>query len=507
MAEFQPILISTEGTSIPYKEGQYLSATVPFTDSAGTTYAAGVYVDLQGARQRLTTQGPKGDTGNTGPQGPQGIQGERGPRGLQGPAGPQGQRGVQGEQGIQGPQGLQGVQGPVGPQGVQGEPGDVRKWYPSIAAMEADFDNPDIPTNALVGINTAGDADDAKLYYKGASEWVYLTQMQGVQGPQGPQGPQGVQGPQGIQGPQGQAGKDAPFSAVAKLMSVETDGETGKVTLLLGEANVGDYVLIGAIKENTVGLYQIPHEDPNAKYRYTLGNMYTVTENTSEIAYIDLTSAVPLAPDPGRVSYAAKIESYDLESNMLLCSIIAGDSPKIGDYVVLSQNNIINDDYITMTKEAVGKCGKIVAIVAYHNSESGYRTRYAVNMSDLREYISSKPLYRHSIMIMLGNNSGNITATAGFTVETNDSTAFNNATITDIIKKCWPKGSLGAIKYYCTDVIDSMTAGLGISNDVVPTSVEYNSESNSFAFNFINNWIKDSTDIQLIAVYDNVTLI
>lgn len=206
MAEFQPILISTEGTSIPYKEGQYLSATVPFTDSAGTTYAAGVYVDLQGARQRLTMQGEKGDTGNTGPQGPQGIQGERGERGIQGPQGPIGPQGAVGSQGIQGPQGLQGVQGPVGPQGVQGEPGDVRKWYPSIAAMEADFDNPDIPTNALVGINTASDADDAKLYYKGASEWVYLTQMQGVQGPQGPQGPQGVQGPQGIQGPQGERG-------------------------------------------------------------------------------------------------------------------------------------------------------------------------------------------------------------------------------------------------------------------------------------------------------------
>lgn len=212
MAEFQPILVSTEGTNLPYKEGQYVAANVRFTDGAGKTYPAGMYVDLEGTRQALTTQGPKGDTGApgaTGPEGPKGDTGEPGAPGTNGATGPRGPRGAtgpRGPQGIQGPQGLQGVQGPQGPQGIQGQPGDVRKWYPSIAAMEADFNNPDIPTNALVGINTDGDADDGKLYYKGASEWVFISQMTGVQGPQGPQGPQGVEGPQGVQGDTGQNG-------------------------------------------------------------------------------------------------------------------------------------------------------------------------------------------------------------------------------------------------------------------------------------------------------------
>lgn len=204
MADFQPILVN-ETAVLPYKEGQLILATVDFSDGTNN-YVAGVYADIGGERQKMTVQGVQGERG---PQGIQGAQGEQGIQGVQGPQGERGLRGLQGlrgVQGIQGPQGLQGVQGPIGPQGLQGQPGDVRKWYPSIAAMEADFNNPDLPTNALVGINTDGDADDGKLYYKGASEFVFITQMQGVQGPQGPQGPQGVEGPQGPQGPQGDDG-------------------------------------------------------------------------------------------------------------------------------------------------------------------------------------------------------------------------------------------------------------------------------------------------------------
>lgn len=202
MADFQPVLVDEEGVSLPYKEGQMILATKPFSDGE-QAYSVGVYADIGGTRQRMTTQGEQGPKGDAGPVGPQGS---IGPQGVMGPRGERGAQGVRGEQGIQGVQGLQGVQGPVGPQGLQGQPGDVRKWYPSIAAMEADFDNPDLPTNALVGINTDGDADDGKLYYKGASEFVFITQIQGVQGPQGPQGPQGVQGIQGAQGEQGKCG-------------------------------------------------------------------------------------------------------------------------------------------------------------------------------------------------------------------------------------------------------------------------------------------------------------
>lgn len=75
MSTFKPIAINRAGVNLPYKEGQYIVATVPFTDG-GTTYQAGVYVDMLGVRQQLTMQGPKGDTGATGATGATGQNGQ-----------------------------------------------------------------------------------------------------------------------------------------------------------------------------------------------------------------------------------------------------------------------------------------------------------------------------------------------------------------------------------------------------------------------------------------------
>lgn len=73
MAEFQPILISTEGTSIPYKEGQFIFAEKSFNDGEGTTYAAGVYVDAENVRKWVTRQGAPGKDGTDGTDGTNGI--------------------------------------------------------------------------------------------------------------------------------------------------------------------------------------------------------------------------------------------------------------------------------------------------------------------------------------------------------------------------------------------------------------------------------------------------
>lgn len=62
MSTFKPIAINKEGVVLPYKEGQYIVATKPFTDGV-ITYQAGVYVDMLDARQQLTMQGPQGEQG------------------------------------------------------------------------------------------------------------------------------------------------------------------------------------------------------------------------------------------------------------------------------------------------------------------------------------------------------------------------------------------------------------------------------------------------------------
>jgi len=97
---------------------------------------------------------------------------------------------------------VDGEPGADGPQGVQGEPGkpfQIAKTYPSIEAMNADYNNLDIEIGQFVIIDTGNvdDVDNAKLYLKGSTGYTYLTDLSGAGGMQGPQGVQGIQGVQG----------------------------------------------------------------------------------------------------------------------------------------------------------------------------------------------------------------------------------------------------------------------------------------------------------------------
>lgn len=68
MVTFKPIAITEENVTLPYIEGQYITAEVPFSDGA-TTYPKGVWVDLNGSRLKLTMQGEKGEQGEQGERG------------------------------------------------------------------------------------------------------------------------------------------------------------------------------------------------------------------------------------------------------------------------------------------------------------------------------------------------------------------------------------------------------------------------------------------------------
>lgn len=137
-----------------------------------------------------------------GPQGPQGIQGLKGDTGEKGE---KGDKGDQGEQGIQGEKGEQGEQGIQGIQGVPGKDFSIYKTYPSIAEMEADKDNVEEGNFVMIASNVE-DVDNSKLYVKGSTDFVYLTDLSGATGMKGEQGPQGIQGEQGIPGPKGDQG-------------------------------------------------------------------------------------------------------------------------------------------------------------------------------------------------------------------------------------------------------------------------------------------------------------
>ena len=111
-------------------------------------------------------------------------------------------RGPQGLQGVEGPQGEQGIQGIQGPKGDPGEAFKVSKTYASVEAMQAGFAEDGLPNGAFVIIDTGNveDPDNASLWCKGDSAYVYIADLSGMAGIRGPEGPQGPEGPTGPKG-------------------------------------------------------------------------------------------------------------------------------------------------------------------------------------------------------------------------------------------------------------------------------------------------------------------
>lgn len=95
-----------------------------------------------------------------------------------------------GPQGPQGPKGATGPQGPRGPQGPQGAKGDafaIAKTYKSVAEMNAGYATDGVLNGQFVMIDTGNvnDADNAKLYVKGAKGYTYITDLSGATGKAG----------------------------------------------------------------------------------------------------------------------------------------------------------------------------------------------------------------------------------------------------------------------------------------------------------------------------------
>lgn len=76
-----------------------------------------------------------------------------------------------------------------GPKGEKGDPFTIRETYASISDMNADFNNPDIPEGSFVCIaSNESDPDNAKMYVKGDSAYVFVTDLSGATGMRGPAG-------------------------------------------------------------------------------------------------------------------------------------------------------------------------------------------------------------------------------------------------------------------------------------------------------------------------------
>lgn len=105
-----------------------------------------------------------------------------------------------------------GEKGEKGDKGDPGTPFSISKVYDSIAAMNAGYATDSVPMGGFVLIDTGNveDEDNAKLFYKGSSTYMYLTDMSGATGLQGPKGDTGATGPKGDKGDTGAAGATGP---------------------------------------------------------------------------------------------------------------------------------------------------------------------------------------------------------------------------------------------------------------------------------------------------------
>lgn len=135
--------------------------------------------------------------------------------------------------------GGEGVQGPKGEKGDPGEPFTIKKTYESVSAMNSGFASDGVKEGQFVLINTGNvdDADNAKLYVKGSSQYDFITDLSGsagIKGEKGEKGEQGVQGAKGAQGETGASGKDAP-KITALTINVTGATISGQATMSEGE--------------------------------------------------------------------------------------------------------------------------------------------------------------------------------------------------------------------------------------------------------------------------------
>lgn len=133
----------------------------------------------------------------------------------------------------------EGIPGPQGPQGEKGEKGDpgqaftISKVFTSVNEMNEGFASDGLAEGAFVIINTTdvNDPDNSKLYYKGTTQYEFLTDLSGatgIQGPKGDTGEKGEKGDTGAQGPQGPAGADGTPGEKGEKGDPGEKGDTGE---------------------------------------------------------------------------------------------------------------------------------------------------------------------------------------------------------------------------------------------------------------------------------------
>lgn len=207
----------------------------------------------------------------------------------------------------------------------------IVKTYPSIQAMEDDYNNPEVKTGQFVMIDTGNveNEEDSRLYLKGDTEWKFISDLSGAQGIQGlsayqvavqhgfegteaewlislkgekgetgpkgdkgntgekgdtgergPQGLQGERGLQGIQGEQGEQGIQGPVGPKGEKGDQGERGPQGPQGQIGPQGPKGDTGSGLNIKGELDSESQLPQEGVSGDAWLISGNLYVyVGEN------------------------------------------------------------------------------------------------------------------------------------------------------------------------------------------------------------------------------------
>ena len=212
----------------------------------------------------------------------------------------------------------------------------IVKTYPSIQAMEDDYNNPEVKTGQFVMIDT-GDVEneeDSRLYLKGDTEWKFISDLSGAQGIQGlsayqvavqhgfegteaewlislkgekgetgpkgdkgdtgekgatgergPQGLQGERGLQGVQGEQGEPGIQGPIGPKGEKGDQGEQGPQGPKGETGPQGPKGDTGSGLNIKGELDSESQLPQEGVSGDAWLISGNLYVyVGENGNVVS-------------------------------------------------------------------------------------------------------------------------------------------------------------------------------------------------------------------------------
>lgn len=212
----------------------------------------------------------------------------------------------------------------------------IVKTYPSIQAMEDDYNNPEVKTGQFVMIDT-GDVEneeDSRLYLKGDTEWKFISDLSGAQGIQGlsayqvavqhgfegteaewlislkgekgetgpkgdkgdtgekgatgergPQGLQGERGLQGVQGEQGEPGIQGPIGPKGEKGDQGERGPQGPQGQIGPQGPKGDTGSGLNLKGELDSESQLPQEGVSGDAWLISGNLYVyVGENGNVVS-------------------------------------------------------------------------------------------------------------------------------------------------------------------------------------------------------------------------------